>query len=108
MLSCLITSFVPNLCVYSQDPRIGYTLISQKRPIAIYGTSTLSLVGLNQNSPKWILSYDFYTSEKGKFYCKIAQGIDFKFLKNNINTYVWNKFNLAKAEHINPFYTKVW
>ena len=45
-MACLITSFVPNLCLYSEDPQIGYTLINQQRPIAVYGTSTLSLVGL--------------------------------------------------------------
>lgn len=48
LMACLITSFVPNLCIYSEDPQIGYTLISQERPIAIYGTSTLSLVGLTK------------------------------------------------------------
>lgn len=46
LMACLITSFIPNLCIYSEDPQIGYTLINQERPIAIYGTSTLSLVGI--------------------------------------------------------------
>lgn len=62
LMGCLVTSFIPNLCIYSEDPIIGYTLISQERAIAIYGTSTLSLVGLTSSSPKWVLAYDFYTS----------------------------------------------
>ena len=38
---------------------MGYTIVSQRRPIQIYGTSTLSLQGIN---PKWIICYDLNTS----------------------------------------------
>lgn len=80
LLLALVTSFVPNLCRYSGNPEIGYTLVSQRRPIQIYGSSALSLLGLNADSPNWILAYDLYTNEKGRFYCKIAQEIDIGFL----------------------------
>jgi len=55
ILACLTTSFCTNLCLYSGDPQIGYTLISQKRPIQLYGTSNISLLGI---TPKWIICYD--------------------------------------------------
>jgi hypothetical protein len=62
LLLSLVTSFVPNLCRYSGNPEIGYTLISQHRPIQIYGSSSLSIIGLTADSPSWILAYDLYTN----------------------------------------------
>jgi hypothetical protein len=62
LLLSLVTSFVPNICRYSGNPEIGYTLISQSRPIQIYGSSSISIIGLTVDSPSWILAYDLYTS----------------------------------------------
>ena len=46
VMSCLITSFSSNLCKYSGNPHLGYTIVNQKRPVQIYGTSNLSLLGI--------------------------------------------------------------
>lgn len=40
-------------------------------------------------------------------YCKIANSIDFNFLKNNTNKYILNKFNIINSEKTNPYYEKV-
>ncbi len=47
LMISLVSSFLPNLCRYSGNAEIGYTLVSQRRPIQIYGSSSLALVGLN-------------------------------------------------------------
>jgi hypothetical protein len=60
ILSCLITSFSANLCKFSGSLDVGYTVVSQRRPIQIYGTSNLSLLGIKSD---WIMCYDLYTSE---------------------------------------------
>ena len=85
LLSCLITSFAANLCLYSNNERIGYTLIAQEKPIQIYGTSTLSLQGIH---PKWIISYDFYENDKGSAYCKVAHAVDYEFVMENVTPFI--------------------
>ena len=57
LLSCLITSFAANLGLFSGNERIGYTLINLDRTIQMYGTTSLSLQGIN---PKWIIGFDLY------------------------------------------------
>lgn len=104
ILLALASSFVPNLCRYSGNPEIGYTLVSQRKSIQIYGSSSVSLVGLTAKSPEWILAYDLYTSERGKFFCKIAQPIDIDFLSNIMNNYAWKKYEMVKNKDINPYY----
>ncbi len=91
LISCLTTSFCANLCLYSGNPWMGYTLISQKRQIQIYGTSCLSLEGV---TPKWILAYDLYTNQQGKLYCKVAHGITYEKLKETVDPYVFRLFKL--------------
>lgn len=65
----MVTSFSVNLALYSNNPKVGYTLVLQRKPISIYGTSTLSQQGL---CPKWIVCYDLKTNDKGVTYCTIA------------------------------------
>ena len=55
----MITSFGPNLCKYSGNSNIGYTIVNQRRPIQIYGTSNMSLLGIDAD---WIICYDLITS----------------------------------------------
>lgn len=81
ILSCMITSFCVNLCLYSNNPRVGYTLVLQKKPVIIYGTSTLAQQGL---TPKWIVGYDLKTNDKGTTYCTIAHEVNFDFLKKTV------------------------
>jgi hypothetical protein len=40
-------------------------------------------------------------------YCKIANSIDFEFLKNHTNKYILNKFKILEAEKSNPYYEKI-
>lgn len=87
----MVTSFCVNLSLYSGDPNIGYTLVLQKKPIMIYGTSTLSLQGL---FPKWILCYDLKTNQKGVTFCSIAHEVDYKFLQKVVENDVFLKLNL--------------
>jgi hypothetical protein len=67
-MSCLLSSFCQNLCLYSGNSIIGYTLINQKLPIQIYGSSFLALQGIN---PKWIVCYDIIKTSNT--FCKLAQ-----------------------------------
>jgi len=72
--------------------------------VTIYGTSCLSLLGI---CPKWIIVYDFYENKDGKLYCKVANEIDFKFLKNTVEDYVLEKYKIESLENCNPFYKQI-
>lgn len=104
ILACLATSFCTNICRYSGNPNVGYTFVSQKKPIQIYGTSNLSLLGI---CPEWIVCYDLFNNKDGKLFCKVAQKIDFKFMEKIISNYVWKQYKLIDAEKINPFYKEI-
>ena len=74
ILACLSSSFCANICLYSGNTYIGYTYIAKERPVALYGTSSLSLQGIN---PKWIVCYDLFENKEGKLFCKVANEITF-------------------------------
>lgn len=57
VFSCLLTSFINNLALYSGHELVGYTVISNQIPIQIYGSSILTIQGVN---PKWIIFFDIY------------------------------------------------
>ena len=40
-------------------------------------------------------------------YCKIANSIDFEFLKTHTNKYILKKFKILEAEKSNPYYEKI-
>lgn len=40
-------------------------------------------------------------------YCKVANAIEFDFLKKNTNEYILTKFKIREAEKKNPFYNKI-
>ena len=86
ILSCMVTSFSVNLCLYSNNPRVGYTLVLQKKTVNIYGTSTLAQQGL---FPKWMVCYDLKTNDKNVTYCTIAHEVNFDFLKRTVENYVF-------------------
>ena len=104
ILSCLTTSFAVNLCLYSGHPQIGYTYMSMGKLVTIYGTSCLSLLGI---CPKWILAYDFYENKDGKLYCKVANEIDYDFMRNTVEDYVYEKYQISRLHNKNPFYKTV-
>ena len=104
ILACMVTSFSVNLALYSNNPKVGYTLVLQRKPISIYGSSTLSQQGL---TPKWIVCYDLKTNDKGITYCTIAHEVSFDFLKLTVENYVYKRLNLKEAEKMNPFYEQM-
>jgi hypothetical protein len=91
LLSCMVTSFCLNLCLYSNNPRVGYTLVLQKKPVVVYGTSTLAQQGL---TPKWIVCYDLKTNDKGITYCTLAHEVNFDSLKRTVEDFVFKRLNL--------------
>ncbi len=104
VLSCLITSFSPNLCKYSGNPNIGYTLVNQRRPVQIHSTSNLSLLGIEAD---WIICYDLYANDVGRLFCKAAHRVSFDFIKNHTNNFIQRRFNIEKIEEKNPFYLQL-
>ena len=104
ILSCLVTSFSPNLCKYSGNPHIGYTLVNQRRPVQIYGTSNLSLLGIETD---WIICYDLYTNELGRLYCKVAHKVTYDFIKTHTDKYIQELFKIESIQKKNPFYEKI-
>jgi hypothetical protein len=104
VLSCLVTSFSPNLCKYSGNPHIGYTLVNQQRPVQIYGTSNLSLLGIQAD---WIICYDLYTNELGRLYCKAAHRVAFEFIKDHIDPFIQERFQVQCIQDSNPFYRQL-
>lgn len=81
-----MTSFSPNLCKYSGNPHIGYTMVKHRRPLTIYGTSNLSLLGIQ---PDWILCHDIYTNQEGNQYCKVAHKVSYNFIKAHVSKFIW-------------------
>lgn len=104
ILSCLITSFSPNLCKYSGNPHIGYTLVNQRRPVQIYGTSNLSLLGIESD---WIICYDLFSNEVGRLYCKVAHKVSFDFIKSHTDNFIQERFSIQKIQDKNPFYSQL-
>lgn len=102
ILSCLVTSFCQNLCLFSGDAQIGYTLVAAKQPVQIYGSSFLALQGL---TPRWILCYDIIKTSNT--YCRIAQEVDFDMLKCCVSREMFRKYGLANCENFNPFYVSM-
>ncbi len=72
--------------------------------VSIYGTSCLSLLGI---CPKWILVYDFYENKDGKMFCKVANEIDYDFLRNTVEDVVMDKYQIDKLRNSNPFYKQL-
>lgn len=104
VLSCLITSFSPNLCKFSGNPHIGYTLVNQRKPVQIYGTSNLSLLGIEAD---WIICYDLYTNQLGRLYCKVAHKVSYDFIKNHTSSYIQKIFRINDIQQKNPFYEQM-
>jgi len=100
----LITTFSPNLCKYSGNPSIGYTIVGEQRPIQIYGTSNISLLGV---SPNWIICYDLYTNELGTLYCKLAHSLTYSFMEKHIDKDIWRQYKIDNIEKNNPFYKEI-
>lgn len=99
-----MTSFAPYLCRFSGNPQIGYTLISQRRPIQIFETSNLSLLGIQAD---WIISYDFHTNKVGRYFCKIAHKVPFAFIQQHTDALIQERFQVQKIQDHNPFYERV-
>jgi hypothetical protein len=104
ILACLMSSFSSNLCLYSGNPKIGYTLISKRKPIQIDKFSALSIV---ESYPQWIIAHEFFTNQNGHFYCKLAQKTDYEFVINMIEPYMLDKYQLKNMNKINPFYRQI-
>lgn len=82
ILSCLITSFCANLCKFSGNHQVGYTIVNQRRPVVIYGTSNLNLLESNSD---WIVCYDLYTNNLGRLYCKFTHKVSYNFMADHID-----------------------
>lgn len=77
VMTCFLTAFYPDLCVYNGNPYIGYTFVKSKRNVRIYGSCTLSLLN---HFPKYIICSDLYSSNYFDF-CRIAQEVKLEKLK---------------------------
>ncbi|CAD8146502.1 unnamed protein product [Paramecium octaurelia] len=77
VMTCFLTAFYPDLCVYNGNPYIGYTFLKSKRNVRIYGSSTLSLLN---HFPKYIICSDLYSSDYFDF-CRVAQEVKIEKLK---------------------------
>ncbi|CAK69027.1 unnamed protein product (macronuclear) [Paramecium tetraurelia] len=77
VMTCFLTAFYPDLCVYNGNPYIGYTFLKSKRNVRIYGSSTLSLLN---HFPKYIICSDLYSSNYFDF-CRVAQEVKLEKLK---------------------------
>jgi HrpA-like RNA helicase len=102
ILSCLLTSFCQNLCLYSGDSQVGYTLFASKLPLQVYGSSFIALQGL---TPRWIVCYDIIKTSAT--FCRIAQEVDFEMLKSCVSQQMFEKYQLAECEKFNPFYVSL-
>jgi hypothetical protein len=79
-------------------------MVSQRRPLQIYGTSNLSLLGMPSD---WIICYDLYTNEMGRLYCKVAHAITYDFMKKHVDKYIWQTFRVSEMQYNNLFYKEI-
>lgn len=53
------------------------------------------------------MAYDFYENKDGKLFCKVANEIDYEFLKNTVEDYVLDKYKIESLRTLNPFYKQI-
>lgn len=90
---CILSAFFQNICLYSGNPKLGYTLLNRNLNIKIYGTSVLNLQGI---FPKWILCHDICRADYN--YCKIASEVSLESLKECVPKKFLEKYNLLKFD----------
>lgn len=57
----------------------------------MYGTSTLSLQGIN---PKWVVCYELYENIKNEKYFKVAHQVDYNFLLQHVDDYILKEYQI--------------
>ena len=60
IIKCFLSSYFQNLCVYSNNDDIGYTLIHEMINVNLVKSTSLVL---NQNLPKWIFCLEITKSD---------------------------------------------
>ena len=101
ILKCFLSSYFQNICVYSNNEDIGYTLIREM--INVNLDKSTSLV-LNQNFTKWIFCLEITKSEKTK--SKIASYCDIDWIKEVVPSSFLEYYNIINYD-INPVYKEL-
>ena len=89
ILSCILPSFCEELCLFSGESKIGYTSIKRQIPLQIYGSSFLSLQGIN---PKWIISFDVFKTSNT--FCRLAQAVTFDVLRKAVPPRLFKRYKI--------------
>lgn len=92
ILACILPSFCEELCLYSGNGKIGYTSIKREIPLQIYGTSFLSLQGIN---PKWIVSFDVFKTSN--MFCRLAQAVRFDLLREAVPPRLFKRYKIDEC-----------
>jgi HrpA-like RNA helicase len=94
IIKSFLVGFFTNLCYYSGNPNLGYTLLRDSRNIKIYGSSSLALQGkLNY---KWLICTDI--QKKDNMTTKIANAVDINWIQECIDIEYRRRFKLAELE----------
>ena len=99
IIKCFLSSFFQNICLYSDSPEIGYTLIREMQNIKLYSTSALVLT---ETYPKWIITYEI-TQTNNNSYTKVANKVDISWIKEIVPENYLQFYNITNFD-TNPIY----
>ena len=96
IIKCFLSAFYQNICLYTNIPRVGYTLLRDNLTIKPYGSSSISL---QQEYPKYIFCLDVNKTTYN--HCKIASLIKQEWLEELFPGYKTN----PNLEYLTKSYT---
>jgi len=101
ILKCFLKGYFMNLCYYSGNPNLGYTLLRHTQNIKIHLASSLYLQGALNH--QWIIATDI--SKHRYLHTKVASFVDFNWIEEMIPQEHRKAFNLENLE-MKPFYKR--
>ena len=75
IIRCFLSSMYDNLCIFTQNAKIGYMLLGRNMLVKLDEGSTFTLQAAN---PKWILPSEFMQNESnvGSYFAQVVSEID--------------------------------
>lgn len=102
---CILGAYFQNICIFSGEPKLGYTLLNHNINLKIYGSSCLTLQGIY---PKWIICAEIFKSQNNCNFARLAMGVDIDMFKNVIPKKFLDQYNLYDIDKKDePIYKKI-
>ena len=105
ILKCFLSSCFQNLCVYSTNEEIGYTLIREYLPLKIHDQTSFKL---HQNFPKWIFCINISNSDNlnSGSLARIASKCEISWIEETVPKKFLDYYNIKNYDTV-PVYNSV-